>query len=421
MTLRTTTFLVPFVLLCLCHAAPLPAGENWPEFRGPTQQGHADATGLPVEWSEQQNVKWKTPIPGEGWSSPVIWGDQIWMTTATEEGHSLRAVCVNKNTGKVVHDVEVFRPQELEPKNELNSFASPTPVVEDGRVYVSFGDYGSACLDTATGKTVWTTQDLKLDHQEGPGSSPVLYKDYFVLHCDGRDVQYVVALDKRTGKIAWKTNRTTDFGNSTTPDYKKAFCIPLILQGKGGRGDEMISVGASRAFCYDPADGREIWACAIPGFSNVPRPVAGHGMVYLCTGYMQPQLWAVRLGGEGDITNTHVAWKFTEGVPAKPSILLVGNEIYMVSDSGIARCIDAKTGAEIWKKRIEGTYTASPIFADGRIYFPSEKGLTTVIKPGRAFELLAENELDGRLMASPAVSGKGMYLRTDTHLYRIEK
>ena len=408
------------VIVTLSSAAtPRAADQNWPQFRGPTQQGHSDATELPLTWSESQNVKWKTAIPGEGWSSPVIWGDQVWMTTATEEGHSLRAVCVDKHSGKIVHDVEVFHPAQLDPKNDVNSFASPTPVIEEGRIYVSFGNYGNACLDTATGKPIWKTQELRLEHKEGPGSSPVLFKDYFILHCDGMDVQYVVALEKASGKIAWKTNRSTDFG-SKPPDFRKAYSIPLFLKNADG-SDQMISVGAHRAFCYDPNDGREVWRLDLPGFSNAPRPVAGHGVVYISTGYMQPQLWAVRLGGQGDVGGSHVAWRFSEGVPAKPSVLLVDDLIYMVNDNGIARCLDAKTGAEVWKKRIEGTYSASPLHADGRLYFFSETGTATVLKPGRTFESLAENELEGRIMASPAISGKALFLRTDQALYRIEQ
>ena len=395
------------------------AGENWPQFRGPTQQGHSDSTGLPVEWSESRHVRYKTPIPGEGWSSPVVWGRQVWMTTATGGGHSLRAVCVDRDTGKVVHDVEVFRVDKLEPKNSFNSYASPTPVLEEGRVYVSFGTYGNACLDAATAKPIWKNTELRLDHKEGPGSSPVIYKDLYLLHCDGMDVQYVAALDKRTGKVVWKTPRTTDFG--TRPgELRKAYNIPLIITENGQ--DRMISVGAYSVFCYDPNDGRPIWSCRIPGFSNVPRPVYADGVVYVCTGYMTPQLWAIRTGGSGDVTDTHVLWKFTQGVSQKPSVLLVDGEIYMIADTGIARCIDAKTGKQLWQERLEGKYTASPVCADGRIYLCSEEGLTTVIAPSReGMKVVGESELPGRILASPAVAGKALFVRTDKALYRIER
>lgn len=411
----------PLIALMFALLAPVAgfAGEHWPQFRGPQQQGHSDVTGLPLKWSETQGVKFKTPIPGQGWSSPVVWGKQVWMTTATENGRSLRAVCVDRDAGTITHDVEVFHLAGVDPKNSFNSYASPTPVIEDGRVYVSFGNYGNACLDSATGEPVWKSQELKLDHKEGPGSSPIVYKNLFILHCDGTDVQYVAALDKHTGKLVWKTDRTTDFGNKPG-DLRKAFNIPLIVNEDGR--DVMISVGAYRVYAYDPNDGGFLWSCAIPGFSVVPRPVYADGVVYVCTGYMTPELLAIRTGGRGDVTDTHIAWKSKGGIPQKPSILLVGGELYFVADTGVARCVDARTGQTLWQERLEGQYTASPVYADGHLYFFSEQGMTTVMRPSRASaEIVAENELEGRFMASPAIAGKALFLRTDKALYRVER
>ena len=405
------------LLAVLLIPAAVRAAENWPQFRGPTGQGHADATGLAVEWSETQGVTWQTSIPGEGHSSPVIWGDQVWMTTATDEGRSLRAVCVDKNDGRIVHDVELFRVGALEPKNELNSYASPTPVIEAGRVYVAFGTYGTACVDTTTGKPVWRHQELKLDHQEGPGSSPILHGDLLIVNCDGRDVQYVAALHKENGKLAWRADRTADYGNKPN-DLKKAFSVPLAIEAGGRR--QLVSVGASRVAAYDPAAGTELWHCDVPGFSNVPRPVYGHGLVYISTGYMQPELWAIRPDGTGDLA-AKVVWKAAQGMPAKPSVLLVDDLLLAVADNGILRCLEAKTGKQVWQHRLDSTFTASPIYAGGLAYFPGENGIVYVIKPGPKPEVVAENELPGRLMASPAVSGDALFLRTDTHLYRIEK
>jgi outer membrane protein assembly factor BamB len=415
------TFLAATFLLLLPFAAQ--ADDTWPQFRGPTQQGHSDATGLPVTWAEGgKGIVYKTPIPGEGWSSPVVWGNQVWMTTATGNGRSLRAVCVDRDGGRIVHDVEVFHVEHPDPKNAFNSYASPTPVLEEGRVYVSFGTYGNACLDARSGKPLWKSTELKLDHKEGPGSSPVIYKDLFLLHCDGTDVQYVAALDKNTGKLAWRTNRATDFGGKPG-DLRKAYNIPLIINENGR--DVMISVSAYRVFAYDPNDGRQIWSCNTPGFSVVPRPVYADGVVYVCTGFMNAELWAIRTGGQGDVTNTHVLWKSKQGVSLKPSIILKDSRIYMVSDNGVARCLDAKTGEQVWQKRVDGKYTASPVVtADGLIYFFSEHGLTTVIRAdpnAKEPEIVAENELEGRFMASPAIVGKSLFLRTDKCLYRIER
>jgi outer membrane protein assembly factor BamB len=406
------------VLALMLFPASLSAAENWPQFRGPTGQGHSDATGLPTEWSESRGVAWQASIPGQGHSSPVIWGDQVWMTTATEEGRSLRAVCVDKHSGKLVHDVELFRVGALEPKNEINSYASPTPVIEAGRVYASFGTYGNACVDTATGRPVWRHDDLKLDHQEGPGSSPVLHGDLYVVNCDGRDAQYVAALHKDTGELAWRADRTTDFGGRPR-DLKKAFSVPLAIEA-GGR-QQLVSVGAFRVASYDPADGREVWHCDVPGFSNVPRPVFGRGLLFVSTGYMQPELWAIRPDGAAGDASGNVVWKATQGMPAKPSVLLVDDLLLAVSDIGILRCLEATTGKQLWQERLDGTFSASPIYAGGLAYFPGENGVVYVVRPGRAFELVAENELPGRFMASPAVSGDALFLRTDTHLYRVEQ
>ena len=402
-------------------AAAAVASEDWPQFRGPAGDGHSDATGLPLTWSETENVRWKTAIPGEGWSSPVVLGRQVWMTTAIEDGHSLRAICVDRETGKVLHDVEVFHIEQPPPKNTANSHASPTPVVEPGRVYVCFGTSGSACLDTATAKVIWKNTELTINHKEGAGSSPILHGGLFILCCDGTDVQYMVALDKTTGRIVWKTPRSAAAVlEGKRPDLRKAFCTPQVIHVAGK--EQLISVGAFRAYAYEPKTGKEIWFCNLPGFSNVPRPVFGHGLVYVGTGFMKPELWAIRTDGTGDVTPTHVAWKVSKMASLKPSLLLAGDELYMLNDgSGTLTCLDAKSGEPVWQEKIGGSYSASPVAADGRIYLFNEKGQTTVIKPGRTFERLATSQLDAGCMATPAVSGRALIVRTKTHLYRIEQ
>lgn len=401
------------------------AGDDWPTFRGPTQEGHSDSTGLPLKWSDTENVKWKTEIPGQGWSSPVIRGDQIWLTTALDKGKSLHAICVDKNSGKIVHDVEVFYVQEPPPKNGFNSYASPTPVVEDGRVYVCFGAMGSACLDTATGKEVWRNEDLKIDHKEGPGSSPVIYKDLYILHCDGCDHQYVVALDKLTGREVWRTKRSYDFdANNVYREIRKAFSVPLIITHEGK--DYMIGAAAKRFYCHDPATGKELWYVEHAGFSNASMPVFRHGLIYLSSGYFKAEMHAVRFDPDarGDVTRTHVKWWYNQGVPFKPSVLVVGDELIMPADKpGIMRSLNAHTGKLNWQKRMGNGYSASPIHADGHAYFFAESGDTVVLKPGSTKEptVVAENTLPDGIIASPAVSGKALYIRTTKALYRIEK
>lgn len=390
---------------------------DWPQFRGPDGQGHATAKGLPLRWSETTNVRWKTAIPGLGWSSPVIGNNRVWLTTATEDGRSLRAVGVEVATGKLVHNIEVFRVQQPLHVNAKNSHASPTPVLEADRLYVHFGTLGTACLDTTTGKILWTNQELRLDHKEGPGSSPILCAELLVVNCDGADVQFVAALDKRTGRLAWKTARSG--ARHPNPDFRKAFSTPLLIPVDGQ--EQLVSVGADRASAYEPATGKEIWWVDYNGFSNVPRPVFGHGLVYLCTGYFKPELWAVRPGGKGNVSADRVAWRETRQVPTNPSPLLVEEILYTVSDAGIVTARSALTGRELWSQRLGGPVAASPLFADGRIYIGEESGQTSVLRPGTKYELLARNTLDGRVQASPAVEGRALFLRTDRFLYCLEE
>ena len=385
------------------------AGSDWPQFRGPTGQGVSDEQGLPLTWSENTNVRWKVAIPGRGWSSPVVQADRIWLTTAAEEGKSLRAISVDRNNGTILVNVEVFRLKSAKLANAKNSFASPTPVVEGDRVYVHFGAFGTACINQS-GEILWKTR-LEYDNgQHGTGGSPVLYEDLLIISCDGNDVQFVVALDKLTGKVKWKKSR----------EGYQAYTTPLVVKLQSG--DQVISPGAFRAISYDPRNGKELWHVSYgEGFSNVPRPVYGDGLVFICTGFQQPSLLAVGLDGRGDVTKSKVQWRLDRGVPLTPSPLLIGNELYLVTDNGIVTCVDAKTGKEHWRARIGGNHSASPIYADGRIYFLSEEGESVVLAPGQQLKHLATNQLEGRTLASMAVSNGSIFIRSETHLYRISK
>lgn len=407
-----------FLLLALLPLLPPAAlaADDWPQFRGPDGQGHAADADPPLSWSEQENIRWKTAIPGTGWSSPVVLGEQIWLTTATESGRSLRAVCVDRSSGRLLQDVEVFHVDKPENVNAKNSYASPTPVIEPGRVYVNYGTNGTACLATDTGSILWKNNSLKLEHKEGPGSSPILFDNWLIVNCDGMDVQYVVALDKRTGRIGWKANRTGKPADN--PDYRKAYSTPLVIDAGGQL--QLISPGANQVVAYDPATGREQWKVRYPGFSVVPRPLYGDGLLFIVTDFGRPQLWAIRPGGHGDLSDTNVVWQAKRQISAAPSPLLVGDQLYLVTNRGVASSIEAKTGKSIWTERLGGDYSASPTLAGGRVYILSEQGQTYVIEPGREYRLLATNELDGRQMASPAFLGPAIFLRTDTHLYRIE-
>jgi outer membrane protein assembly factor BamB len=405
---------IPLVLLA-CAAA---AADEWPAFRGPAGDGRSDAKTAPLQWAEgAANVVWKTPVPGRGWSSPVVAGGRVWMTAAERDDRDLFAVCVDLADGRTLHRVKVFALEGDPPKRHKNgSVAAPTPVAADGKVWVHFGTHGTACLDAADGSVLWRRTDLTLDHKEGPGSSPLPYRDLLILPCDGTDVQYLVALDKTTGKTVWKTARSADF-SGIPPDQRKAYGTPVIAEVDGRR--LLVSCGAKAAYAYDPDTGRELWRVRYKGWSNVSQPVWGAGAVFLNTGFVRPEIWAVRPDGTGDVTDTHVGWRAGRGVPAQSSPILVDGVMYFCSDGGVASALDAKTGEQIWQQRLGGQFSASPILAAGRLYFCGEDGRTTVLRPGRPPEILAVNKLDGVIKASPAPADGALLIRTDTHLYRI--
>lgn len=394
-------------------------GENWADFRGPTFNGRSDAVGLPVEWNETQNVKWKTAIHDRGWSSPVVWGDQIWITTADKDGHKMYAVCVSFQSGQIVYDVNIFDEAKPQGINARNSYATPSPVVEEGRVYVHYGTFGTACLDTKTGKILWQRRDLNCEHMQGPVSSPVLFGDLVILHLDGTDVQFIAALKKTNGETVWRTERPKEWYATVEPIVRKAYITPLIIEVNGK--PQMISNGAQSCHAYDPLTGSEFWRVWYGDDSTIARPVANKELVFVNAGLIKPRLWAVRLGGKGDVSNSHVVWKIEKDIPAESSPVIVDELIYIVSDKGKVSCIEARTGKIIWQEQLEGEYGASPVYADGHVYFFNKEGKTIVIKHGREFKVVATNQLGDGFMASPAIVGRSLILRSKTHLYRIEK
>lgn len=414
--------------------------EDWPQFRGPTGQGHSNAKDVPFRWSENESIAWKVPIVGRGWSSPVVLGDQVWLTTAIEtEGSpeelqravervgapvpnpyvagevTLKAICVDFASGRIVHDVMLFETDEPVVLNTVNSYASPTPVVESGRVYCDFGAMGTACVDAATGEILWS-RCLPIEHQVGPGSSPILYGETLILTRDGCDQQYIAALDKATGRTVWKTPRPPH--DTPVMVYRKAFTTPVVFKNDGT--EQMVVVGAQWIVSYDPATGEERWRVDTgPTFSNASCPAYGDGMVYVCTAYGGTRMFAVRTDGRGDVTDTHIAWELQRSTPRRTSPLLVGGCLYVVSERGVASCVDARTGEAHWSERLDGAFSASPVFAGRRVYFFGENGTTTVVQPSDSFQSLAENHIDGRIMATPALVDQSIILRTDTHLFRI--
>jgi outer membrane protein assembly factor BamB len=354
--------------------------------------------------------------------------DQVWLTTATEDGRDCFAVCVDAETGKVRFNEKVFHTDNPEPLGNgasMNCYATPSPVIEPGRVYIHFGSAGTGCLDSGTGKALWKRNDLPCRHYRGPSSSLISFENLVILTMDGADLQYQVALNKKTGETVWKTDRSVAWNDENVPgqmakdgDLRKAHSTPLIAT-VGGK-PQMFSAGAKAAYSYDPRTGKELWKVQYPDWSVAPRPIYDHGLVFFVTGLTKKELWAVKPDGQGDVTGTHVAWKLGTHVGKYASPILVDGLIYTAADESFVTCVEAITGQVVWTERVGGKYAASPIYADGRLYFFSQDGTTTVLKPGRTLEVLATNTLSNGFMASPAVSGKAFYLRTKTDLYRIE-
>jgi outer membrane protein assembly factor BamB len=417
--MRTLSSLGLVLTMLVGAPSPLPATDEWPQFRGPDGQGHTLAN-LPLTWSETANVAWKCPDPGQGWSSPVVSGNQIWMTTATESGRSLRVLCVDLATGKLIKNMELFhrdKPIAIQPEN---SYATPTPVVEAGRLYVSFGACGTACLSTDTAAVHWRREDLCIDHEVGPSSSPIVARGLLIIPFDGKDIEFVIALDKANGRTVWQANRSFVDGKRPYPAH--SCCTPLMITVDGG--DQVIVPGAQRTFAYELATGRELWWITHRGWSVVPRPLFGNGLVYTTTGWVpsgsRPTLLAIRPDGAGDVTESKIAWRLSRDVPMMASPVLVGDRLFAVTDDGTTYCLDARTGAELWRERIRGKFSASLLTAPGRVYAFDRDGTTTVFEATNTFHLLATNKLDCGCMASPAVVGRALILRTKTHLYRIE-
>ncbi|GAB4142559.1 MAG: PQQ-binding-like beta-propeller repeat protein [Planctomycetaceae bacterium] len=393
------------------------ADRYWNQFRGPNGDGKSTAKNIPAKIGENQHVTWKTKIHGKGWSSPVVWKNQIWMQTATVDGHELFAVCVDAKTGKIIHDIKVFDVEKPRFCHPTNSYASPTPYIEEGRIYVHFGAYGTACLDTNNGRILWTRRDFKSDDFRGPASSPIVHGNTLFVNFDGVDFQFVVALDKNTGKTIWKRDRTINYGTDNG-DRKKAYGTPALINVNGQM--QLISPAAVETIAYNPKNGDELWRVRHGGMNAAARPLYEHGLVYISAGSGNKQLIALKPNGKGDITTTNIVWSTGSSVPRRASQIIVGDLFFMINDKGVASCLDAKTGKPYWTKRLQGAYWASPVYVDGKIYCFSKEGRVPVFKASKTFELLADNKFDDGFNASPAFVDDAMILRTFTHLYRIE-
>ena len=426
--------------LFLLLPALLSGAESWPQWRGPAANGHAGKAGYPSEWSAKKNIAWKSVLPGRGHSSPVHDGDTIWVTTAIETAASeaekkerlkankglptvtvlsevsLRALRIDPKSGKVLKNVEVLSKKQPQWVHKLNSYASPTPVIEDGKVYFHFGAYGNACIDAKTGKILWKNEDkaLWVMHENGPGSSPLIWDNLMIFHLDGSDKQNIVALYKDSGKIAWITKRSGELRENH--QLQKSYSTPIVETFNGK--PILISCSADWVYGYEPRTGNELWKIKYGhlGFSNVARPVTGHGMIYLSTCFMKAEILAFRYEG---MKTPKLAWRLDRG-PKMPSPILVGKELYVINDGGILTCVDALTGDLHWRERLDGEFSSAPTYAGGLLYFSDQAGVTTVIKPAKTLKLVSKNELDGTAhMASFAPLEKSFIVRTNEALYRL--
>ena len=403
-----------FLFVTLGSALAVSAAQ-WNQFRGPNGEGKTDAD-LPLEFGEGKSVTWKTPMPGKAWSSPVIWGNQVWFTNAEKDGHKLWAVCLDAKTGKVLHNKLVFeiaKPQKS--PVALNSYASCTPVIEEGRVYVSFGAHGNACLDTKSGAVIWQRQDEELycDHFRLPASSPILHGDTMILLFDGADKQFVVALDKKTGKTKWLHKRAFDY-RTTNGDRKKAYSTPVVFTHKGRA--QLITPAGVATETLDPISGKLLWTARTGGMNAAGRPQYGHGLVFVNNG--MGAMSAIKPDGTGDL---EAVWTTRRNIPKKSSMILHGEHLYMVADTGVASCLEAKTGKSVWSERLDaGEFAASPILSRDRLYFFSMKGNVVGTAASPKFKVLARGKFDDGFMATPAVTGNALILRTKSAVYCVE-
>lgn len=404
------------LLLGICTAR---AADPWPCLGGPKQDFAAPDADPPVSWSESDNVRWRTAVPGRGWSSPVVGNGKVWVTTAVEDGRSLRAVSVDVDTGRLRDNIELLALDAPEPIHKENSHATPTPILRDGRLYAAFGNSGHVCLNLADGRILWRNTELKLNHKEGPAATPALWNDLFIVTCDGTDMQYIAALHKDTGTLVWRQPRSLDL-EPTAWDRRKAFSTPLPVTI--GDSVRLLNTGSQRLYCNDARTGRELWHVDHPGF-NCPALIRVHnGVAYLATSFMTSELLAVRLdpAATGNVTDTHVLWRQAKHVPRISTPILVGDRFFMVSDQGVASWIDAATGRRLWRGKLSGRLLATPLYAGGRLYLFDDQGLALVLAPEDVPRELARNRIDGGCRATPAVAGNALIVRSKTHLLRLE-
>lgn len=401
------------------------SAQNWTHFRGSEMDGHAQVEKAPLHWSDSTNIVWDVPVKGKGWSSPVVFNNQVWLTSAAEDGKEFYTICFDLKTGEKLHENTIFTCEDPQRIHGTNSYATPTPCIEDGFVYVHYGTFGTACINTNNFETVWKREDLKCDHMQGPASSPILYKNMLIVHLEGTEDPYVVALDKHTGKTIWKSVRPPEIYDPLEPVYRKSYQTPIVIE-VGGK-ELLISNSSYMCFAHDVNTGEVIWTIEYGYDSTVSQPLYWNGLVFVNSGWIFldntpyfTRQYAIDPTGKGDVTETHVKWMYEDEVPQIPTPVIVDGKMYMVHDRGMVTCLDAMTGKPVWKHKLKGNFNSSPVYAAGNIYFINVKGVCTIIKPGDSFQQVAENDIDETVKAVPVFVDDKMVLRTGKNLYLIE-
>ncbi|MCG6185795.1 outer membrane protein assembly factor BamB family protein [Maribellus maritimus] len=420
---KITATVFPILLFCVVSFAQNP--NSWTHFRGSNMDGHAQVTKAPLHWSDSTNVVWKVPVKGTGWSSPVVFGNQIWLTSATEDGKEFYTFCFDLNSGKLLDEKTIFSCVEPQRIHSTNSYATPTPCIEDDFVYVHYGTFGTACINTNNFDVVWKREDLKCDHMQGPASSPIIYKDKLIVHLEGTEDPYVVALDKFTGETIWKSVRPKEVYDKLEPVYRKSYQTPIVVNVNGR--DLLISNSSFMCFAHDINTGEVIWTIEYGYDSTVSQPLFWNGLVFVNSGWIfldnKPYFtrqYAVDPTGKGNVTETHIKWMYEDEVPQIPTPVIIDGKMYMVHDRGMVTCLDAMTGEVIWKEKLRGNFNSSPVYAGGNIYFINVKGFCSIVKPGDTFQKIAENDIDETVKAVPVFIQDKLLLRTEKNLYLIE-
>lgn len=416
--------LVLLMLLASCKTEQ--SNDSWTHFRGNALNGISVQEEMPLLWNDSLNIEWKTPVPGKGWSSPVILDGQVWLTTATARGSEMRAICLDQESGNILHDILLFEPDSLFRIHAVNSYATPTPALEDGRVYVHFGRYGTACLESRSGKVLWKRSDLQVEHIQGPGSSLLIHGQKLIVHLEGSDRQYILALDKDTGSTIWQVERPAELYEPLDYIGKKAYTTAIVVEA-GGR-ELLISNGSAVCIAYDPETGKEVWRIIYGEDSTISMPTESGGLLYFYTafesdssGEKSARLLAVDPDGQGDITDSHIVWSLDSPILQLLSPIVVDGLLYTIDSESHMRCLEATSGKELWSRKLKGKFHSSPVYADGKLYFSSVKGETYVMQAGSEAVELALNRVSGSIWATPAIADHSLFLRSSEYLYRISE